>query len=280
MRDVGLLGIHGAPRSGTTWLGQLFNSHPAVAFRYQPFFSYAFRDRVSEASSDAAIRSFFDDLLHSNDPFVLQTGKERLARDALEFRKEHASWLVYKEVRFHHLLPRLLSALPDARIIGLIRDPRAVLASWLRAPREFDAGWSIDAEWRSARLKNADKPENWYGFDRWRELAWLFLALSRQYPGRFQILRYETLLREPRETMHAALASIGLPFDAQVERFVAASSSTDSDDPYGVFRVRQDSHGWRRILPPGIACSISEELQGTELAQFLADDAIEEAERP
>ncbi len=43
MSDLPIIGLHGAPRSGTTWIGQIFNSAPQVAFRFQPFFAHAFR---------------------------------------------------------------------------------------------------------------------------------------------------------------------------------------------------------------------------------------------
>ena len=37
MKNVAIFGV---PRSGTSWLGQIFNSSPMVAYRFQPLFSY------------------------------------------------------------------------------------------------------------------------------------------------------------------------------------------------------------------------------------------------
>ena len=54
--------IHSVPRSGSTWLGQIFNSHPKVNFRYQPLFSYAFKDYLNEASSSEDIEAFFKNI--------------------------------------------------------------------------------------------------------------------------------------------------------------------------------------------------------------------------
>lgn len=45
------IAIFGVPRSGTSWLGQLFNSSERVAYRYQPLFSYAFKGRLNENST-------------------------------------------------------------------------------------------------------------------------------------------------------------------------------------------------------------------------------------
>jgi len=35
-----IIGIIGAPRSGTSWTGQIFDSAPDVLYRMQPFYSW------------------------------------------------------------------------------------------------------------------------------------------------------------------------------------------------------------------------------------------------
>ena len=42
------IAIHSAPRSGSSWLGQILNSSPKVCFRFQPLFSYAFKDYLND----------------------------------------------------------------------------------------------------------------------------------------------------------------------------------------------------------------------------------------
>src|SRR5690606_19342501 len=158
-----IVAIHGAPRSGTSWLGQLFNSSEFVAYRYQPLFAHAFRGRISTSSTGEELRTFFRDLLATTDNFVLQRGAAALAGYELEFPKGLATHLVYKEVRFHDLLDVLLGLLPDLHLVALIRDPRDVIASWVAAPREFRPEWSVEDEWFEASSKNAGLGENWYG---------------------------------------------------------------------------------------------------------------------
>src|SRR5436305_252996 len=99
-----IVAIHGAPRSGTSWLGQLFNSSENVAYRYQPLFSYAFKQRLTSTSTRREIELFFDDLLFTEDDFVLQRGAASLAGYSLEFEKAEITHLVYKEVRYHCVL--------------------------------------------------------------------------------------------------------------------------------------------------------------------------------
>ena len=269
-----VIAVHGAPRSGTSWLGQLFNSHPQVAYRYQPFFSYAFRGRVTTATPADALRSFLDDLLATNDDFVLQTGRARVARAAPTFEKSKSrpTHLVYKEVRFHDLIPILLERLPTLRVIGLVRDPRSVLASWFNAPREFRAEWSPAAEWRDAPLKNAGLRENWYGYTRWKELARMFSALEIDHPDSFRIVRYESLVADPISTTFELFAFCGLTPGLQTTSFIRESTSRDDGDPYGVFRSRRGIHA--PALSDDIARIILDDLQGTSLARFLAVDPL------
>ena len=69
------ISIHSVPRSGSSWLGQILNSSEKVCFRFQPLFSYAFKDYLSEKSSKKDIVSFFEKIAQSDDDFLLQTDK-------------------------------------------------------------------------------------------------------------------------------------------------------------------------------------------------------------
>ena len=40
--------LAGVARSGTSWLGQIFDSSPEVRYSFQPLFSYEFKNRVNE----------------------------------------------------------------------------------------------------------------------------------------------------------------------------------------------------------------------------------------
>ncbi len=266
-----IAGIHGAPRSGTSWLGQMFNSHPAIKYCYQPFFSHAFRGRADISSGTAALRALFSEMLVSNDAFVNQSGAARLSRRLPLFSKEPPVHLVYKEVRFHDLLPSFLEALPEFKGIGVVRDPRFALASWFKAPREFDPAWSRMAEWRDASRKNRGLHENWYGFTRWRALASLFLEMQEVHPHRFKLIRYEWLVADPGAVMRELLAFCNLGMHGQTLEFIRESCSVGDDDPYGVYRSGHAGtlHASRHGLEPEIAEAIERELAGTPLERFM-----------
>jgi hypothetical protein len=66
--------IFGCPRSGTSWLGQIFNSAPAVQYRYQPLFSYEFKDWFGRHGIDeASLAVFHAALREARSDFVLQS---------------------------------------------------------------------------------------------------------------------------------------------------------------------------------------------------------------
>lgn len=263
-----IVAIHGAPRSGTSWLGQLFNSNEHVAYRYQPLFSHSFRGRIDTSSGRPELARFFADLLATDDPFVLQRGAAALAGYELIFAKSGISHLVYKEVRFHDLLPHLIEQLPELQAVGIVRDPRAVIRSWTAAPREFREEWDLEHEWRDAPAKNAGRQENWYGFERWKALAELFLRLRDRFPGRFTLIRYEALVERPERVLQMLFDRCGLTVTRQVGEFLRRSQNEQDSSPYGVFRKVR---GARRLdaLIPSIALSIEQELQGSALEQFL-----------
>jgi hypothetical protein len=252
------LAIFGVPRSGTSWLGQIFNSHPAVAYRYQPLFSYAFKNRLNENSSLADIEGFYNDLLQTDDDFVLQ--KRSISGEAQEqFTKVPATHLVWKEVRYLHLMPTILEN-SHTKIIGIVRHPGGVLASWLQAPREFNPEWDFRQEWRYANLKNQAKPEEFYGFDRWKTAFARFLELQKRYPERVFLISYEHLVISTAQVVQELFRFCGLEMNQQVRNFIEKSTTTQINDPYAVFKVKQNIEDWHQVIPLDIIDEIEKEL--------------------
>jgi hypothetical protein len=258
------LALFGCPRSGTSWLGQLFNHHEAVAYRYQPLFAYEFKDWFGRHGvSAASVAAFHAALREAHSDFVLQPLRPAKAAEP--------EVLVWKEVRFHRLMGPLLDTGALGHVAYLYRDPVDVLNSWYQAPKEFRAGQDIHAEWRDAPSKNTDDSE-FNGFSRWKQSMALALALADAHPGRVSLVRYERLRAAPRETMRALLATVGLAPTAQVEGFIADSTSRDDDDAYGVFRTGTAP----LALPP----TIVEAIRADEAARDLLARADARALEP
>lgn len=261
--------IHGVPRSGTSWLGQIFNSSPNVAFRYQPLFSHAFKSFVDQSSSRQRIDIFFQEILATKDPFILLKDPE-FHKGYPEFEKNNEpTHLVTKEVHCHYVLENLIREKAGIKIIGIVRHPCAVISSWIHAPREFDATWDICEEWRSAPKKNVGTRQNYFGYEKWKEVAIDFLALRGKYPDNFFLLRYSELNKSPLETAHRVFQFCGLPLAKQTVRFIECSKSRSDHHPYSVFRTGDPDDKWSHMLDMSISSEILNDLEGTELEPFL-----------
>ena len=265
--------IQGVPRSGTSWLGQIFNSSPDVAYRYQPLFSYAFKNRLAENSCRRDIDRFLVDLLATDDEFILQTGSKALSSKELRFQKAALpNYLVFKEVRYHNLLPMLMAEHVGIQLVAIVRDPREVLQSWRAAPREFRPEWSFAEEWKRAASKNRGRAEEFFGFEGWLRATLIFQRLQAEYPGRVRILKYHALKAQPQQQVQEMFLSLQLPMSDQTRQFLKKSTTTGSNaDTYGVFR-NHSKQNVRDALPYEITSSVIAECEECGLSHYLDPD--------
>jgi hypothetical protein len=174
-----------------------------------------------------------------------------------------------KEVRYHHLIEKLLSDVPAMKIIGIVRHPCGVINSWLQAPKEFHPEWDPLEEWRFAPKKNQGRIEEFNGFEKWKEVARKFVRLEQMQPTRFCLVQYEHLVRFPHAQIEELLAFVGLGMDSQITSFIKASQQSHHDDPYSVFKHPLVVDKWQQELPKQIAHEILCEAQHSELERFL-----------
>ena len=266
------IAIHSVPRSGSTWLGEIFNSVPITCYKYQPLFSYSFKGRLSPNTSEKGILGFFEELCLTKDDF-LDLKEQREKGTSPIFNKDNSpKFIVYKEVRYHHILPNLLAKDKMIKVIGLVRNPLSTINSWLQAPREFrkDLGWVDLEEWRWAKKKNLDKPEEFNGYEKWKETTRLFEQLKEQYPKHFFLLNYNDLLVGAEKTVKELFDFCGLDYTEQTRKFIQDSSSTDqSNDAYSVFRIKQKDDKWKNQLDHRIIKAIQSDLINSDLAKYI-----------
>lgn len=263
------IAIHGAPRSGTSWLGSIFDSSPNVVYRHQPLFSYAFKSYLDEYSNLETIDSFFSQVAATDDPFILQTdGKSKGAIP--NFAKTCKEFLVYKEARYHNVIENLLGKCDHIKVIGIVRNPLSVLSSWKLAPKEFNPAWDFNLEWKTAPKKNLGRREEFYGFNKWMEVSQLFKQLSNNYPDRFYLLDYSLLLANTVEIVRQLFAFCGIPWNQQTLSFLECSTTRNhSEDPYSVFRINQRDDKWRDTLPEDIVRQIRQHLLESGLEKYI-----------
>lgn len=261
--------IHGLPRSGSTWIGEILNSSPNVCYRYQPLFSYALKSYLSEGSTGEVIDAFYRELRGVDNSFLLQSSARERGRLPV-FEKEKITHVGYKEVRYHHILPNLIRQGKDVKFILIQRNPFSVINSWLNAPREFraDLGWVRLEEWRYALKKNLNRPEEFNGYEKWKEASLVFHYLAKQYPDRVMILRYDELLTNSVPVVKQAFNFLNLDYTSQTQEFLCSNCKADTD-AYSVLRSGQTDDKWKSQLEDEIVAEIRKDLEGSILDFFL-----------
>jgi hypothetical protein len=264
------IAIFGVPRSGTSWLCQIFNSHPDVVLRFQPLFSYGHKGRLTADSTAGNIRKFFDEILDTQDSFAMMSSE--MQKNYPSFKKSASpTHIAFKETRYIHIIENILSQCSEIKIIGIVRDPLAVLASWVSAPREYNSEWDIRLEWREALGKNENRPEEFYGFNKWKEVAEQFLYFERRYPEQFILVKYGDLNKAPVDVATRMFTFCDLEVCDQVREFIVESKSRHDPDPYSVYRSNADDRNWDGILPDQVVQQVMLELKNTPLDVFLQD---------
>lgn len=261
--------IHSAPRSGSSWLGQIFKSSKRVEFRYQPLFSYAFKGFLDERSDRGRILEFLRAIHGSEDDYIHQRVRDVYVEYPDLGEREQVTHLVYKEVRYHHVLENVIRKVPEMRVVGLVRHPCAVLDSWLNAPREFKDGWSVEEEWRFAPKKNAGLPEEFNGFERWLELTRIFLRLEMEFADQFMVVRYHDLNSSPHEIVPVIFEHCGLPIGEETHAFIDSSRSKEGADANSIYRLARADVRWQERLPAHIADEVLSRTREAGLDRFL-----------
>jgi hypothetical protein len=90
----------------------------------------------------------------------------------------------------------ILTAMPDARLLFLVRNPYDIAASKRRRSPGRESIWNTMVSWnKGLRLGQ---------------------ALEREFPDRFMIIRYEDLTGRAEETVSRVFAFLGVPFRPEV----------------------------------------------------------------
>ena len=260
--------ITGVPRSGTSWLGQIVNSSPLVRFRFQPLFSYEFKNRVNEDSSKEALEHFFQCLYQAETDFITQKDKIESGEYPVFEKLQSQTHLAFKENHYQSMIEPILRRLPYVKVTGIIRNPCAVINSWSRNVKEFPSGSDIMKEWRFASCKNKGN-EDYFGYFKWKEVANAYLDLHIKYPENFYLLQYENLVKSPVLITKDIFSFAGLLFEEQTKSFLDKSTSEHNESYYSVFKVKKSTEDWKNELHSHIQAEIMEDLKNTRLEKFL-----------
>jgi hypothetical protein len=225
---------------------------------------------LNENASIEEINDFFIKLQNTESNFLDQI--DGIQKGIIPtFQKDNITHIVYKEVRYHHIIQNMLEKDSELKIIGIIRSPLASISSWLRSPKEFrkDLGWDEMEEWRNANKKNEQKPEEFYGFEKWKEAALLFERLQQKYPDRFYLINYNDLLSDTESELKKLFSFSELAMNTQTIDFIKQSRTQNIVDTYSVFNSKTQDNDWQNQLNPVLINAIQNDLTNTTLEKYL-----------
>jgi len=260
--------IAGAPRSGTSWLAQILDSSPNTRYRHQPIFSYAFKNAVSLESLKEDYIKFFEGIYASRDEFLCRTQEREKGIYPTFSKNKSQEFLVFKNVRYHYLLEKMLQFFNDLKITGIVRHPCGVINSWLTTAKEFPPNANPIKEWRYGKCRNTG-PEEYWGFEKWKEVAYIFLKLEEEYPNQFLLQKYSELVNNPFKETKKIFDFFEVEYNDQTNNYLIECNAKHMDDCYATFKDKKVKDKWQWELDKKIQKEIIDELKGTELEVFL-----------
>jgi len=279
VRPENIVWIFGSGRSGSTWLRSMMSDMERHRVWEELMVGRLFGDFYARAQQGNLLSADFI----MGDP--IRRGWLRSIRDFV-IEGAHLShprlgpddYLIVKEPNGSTGAPLLMEALPESRMILLVRDPRDVVASSLDGAK----GESWLDEWRggdSAQRENlADRRPN--RFVRRRAISYRRHMTKageafETHRGRKSLVRYEDLRADALGVMRRIYHELEMPADEEalaraVERY-SWERLPESEKGAGRFYRKGMPGGWREDLTPKQA-GIVEEITGPLLRKFYPEE--------
>jgi len=258
---AGMVWIFGSGRSGSTWLRRMMAEMPAHRVWEEPMVGALFGEFYARAPGEnlrskdyvmgepircgwiQSVRNFVLDGARYSNP-DLKTGE----------------YLIVKEPNGSVGAPLLMEALPEARMVLLVRDPRDVVASVLDAARK--GGWLYESRDEAAgkRREAADRKPTAFVRERANAYRRGVESAGRAYDahrGRKVLIRYEDLRADTLGTMKRLYSALGIPAGEEELRRAVEKHSWENipteDKGEGKSHRKATPGGWRDDLTPSQA---------------------------
>lgn len=259
--------IFGFGRSGSTWLSRMMRdlkqhtvwSEPLIGLLFGRFY-YTESHQVYRENPMFVMGSRKEIWLKSIRSFFLIGASERFPKATTG-----NGILVVKEPNGSIGAPLLMEALPESRMIFLVRDPRDVTASALE---------SLQKEgWGSERLRLTTTPA--VTAEMWAAHYLQYVGNTKQaydeHGGPKTFVRYEDLRTDPLDTMRRIYSELGIEVDDEelsqvVEKHSWENIPAEKKGP-GKFYRKGKAGSWKEDLTPEQAGAV-EQICGDLMREF------------
>jgi hypothetical protein len=256
VKPENIIWIFGSGRSGSTWLRSMMGDldrhqlweEPMVGRLFGSFYNRALEadlNRQDFIMANATRKGWTRAIRN----FVLECANyahPRLSAD---------EYLVIKEPNGSVGAPLLMEALPESRMIFLIRDPRDIVASMLDGARQ--GGWMYERRENDGWQRRALAGKRPNAFVRKRSRKYLQHASSAKraydaHRGPKVLVRYEELRSDTLGTMKRIYSALGIPVkEEELARVVHKHSwenIPEEEKGEGKFRRKAAPGSWREDL--------------------------------
>jgi LPS sulfotransferase NodH len=273
VRPENIVWIFGTGRSGSTWLGSMMEDLDGYAMWNEPLVGnlfgnfYYFRVGGRKLGRHSILgEPYKETWLGPMRDLVLGGAAARFPEAT------GGGYLVIKEPNGSIGSPLLMEALPESRMIFLIRDPRDVVASSMDARSE--GSWLSERGEDQRRTSKPNKNPNAYARMRANSYVQQIEKTRQAYEahgGRKVMVRYEDLRADTLNTMKRIYSALEMPVDeAELARSVEKNSwenVPEEEKGEGKFHRKAKPGGWREDLTPeqveiveGVVGSLMREL--------------------
>jgi hypothetical protein len=276
MRPENLVWMFGTARTGSSWLSAIMGEIEGYSRWHEPLVGHLFGNLYYERAGHRGEDEHFilgdrhrELWLGAVRKFVLDSAAARFPEVA------GGAYLIIKEPQGSMGAPLLMEALPESRMILLVRDPRDVVASNLDAHQK--GTWTTDLMRKGGKEKPPSLAESRpNAFVKGQARRYLRdVGNSKQaydaHRGRKVMVRYEDLRADTLNTMKRIYSALEMPVDeAELARSVEKNSwenVPEEEKGEGKFHRKAKPGGWREDLTPqqveiveGVVGSLMREL--------------------
>jgi hypothetical protein len=268
--------VGGAPRSGTTWVQHILDSHPDVSCRGEGHFLHSLAEPMDglvrrrreelEAKNNKLFKGMEGYPLPAAGDFELLVGTGVLLALSQQSMGRTCLAVGEKTPENAFYFPNLKRLFPGAKFIGVARDPRDILTSAWHLVRRRDAQGE-ETEAKSAFVRSAVAAVG--------QFLRALLDLRRRFPADAMIVTYEDLSCTPDTALAQMFRFLGVTDATEVvarsieqTRFASMNGGRPSgEERSGSFFRKGVAGDWVTTLTPELSAMVVKEI-GWMFAEF------------